>query len=66
MDGLADAVRHAFGLLQRTALEQQAEFIAAQPRDGVRGTYAGLQKAGDIAQQPVTRTVAAVSLTTLN
>ncbi len=59
MDGLADAVGHALRLLQRATFQQQAEFVAAQARDGVRGAHAGLQQAGDVAQQPVAGAVTA-------
>ena len=59
VNGLANAVGHALGLFQRTTFEQQAEFVAAQARDGVRGTHARLQQAGDVAQQPVAGAVAA-------
>ena len=59
MNGLADAVGHALRLFQRATLQQQAEFVAAQARDGVGGAHAGLQQAGDVAQQPVAGAVTA-------
>ena len=59
VNGLADAVGDALRLLQRAALQQQAEFVAAQARDGVRGAHPRLQQAGDVAQQPVAGAVAA-------
>ncbi len=59
MYGLADAVRHALGLLQRATLEQDPELVAAQARDGVRRAHARLQQAGDVAQKPVTGAVTA-------
>ncbi len=40
-------------------LEQHAELIAAEAREGVRGAYPRLQHAGHIAQQPVAGLVAA-------
>src|SRR4051812_21176596 len=35
VDGLADAVGDALGLLERAALEQQPELVATESRDGV-------------------------------
>jgi hypothetical protein len=58
-DSLADILGHAGGLLGGAALHQDAEFIAAQPRDGVAGAYVRLQQPGDVAQQAVAGRVAA-------
>ena len=58
-DRLADPLGDARRLLERAALEQHAELIAAEARDGVGGAHARLQEPGHVAQQPVARLVAA-------
>ena len=58
-DGLAHALRDARGLIERAALQQHAELVAAEARDGVGGAHARLQQARHVAQQPVAGLVAA-------
>jgi hypothetical protein len=56
---LADLVCDARRLLERAVLDQDAEFIAAEPRDDVRRAHVRLQQRGDVAQQAVAGRVTA-------
>ena len=50
---LADLLGDARGLLERAMLRQDAEFVAAEPRDDVGRTHVPLQQRGDVPQQAV-------------
>ena len=54
---VAHSLAHVLGnqarLFERAVLEQHAELVATQARDGVRRAYARLQKAGDVTDQAV-------------
>ena len=54
---MLSATRSACSSEQR--LQQHAELVAAEARDGVGGAHAGLQQAGDVAQQAVAGAVSA-------
>src|SRR5690606_27773637 len=61
---VADRLAQRFGVadrfLQRTALEQHAEFVAAQPRHGVAPADLRLEQRAHLAEQGIARAVAAV------
>src|SRR5262249_51897193 len=52
-DRLAQAIGDLRGAIGGAVLQQDAELVAAEPRDRVAGADAGLQDAGDLLQQAV-------------
>src|SRR5690606_5891242 len=58
-DQLAERLGRAQRLVHRAALEQHAELIAAEPREGISPADLGLQQSADLLQQLVARTVPA-------
>src|SRR4030095_3385742 len=49
-DRLAQCLRGAKRFLQRAALEQHAEFVAAESRQGVTPAHLGLEERADLAE----------------
>ncbi len=56
---LTEGFRDAHRLVQRTALQQNAELVPAQARQGVAAAHPRLQHAGDLLQQLIARRVPA-------
>ena len=56
---LAQRLGRAHGLIERAALEQNAELIAAQAREGVAPAHLGLEQRAHLAEQRVAGAVAA-------
>src|SRR5690606_7531664 len=59
VDQLAQRLRRAQRLVHRAALEQHAELVSAEPREGVPPADLRLQQRADLPQQLVARAVAA-------
>ena len=58
-DRLAQSLGDAVGGVERAVVQQHAELVAAEPRQGVAGTDTRLHDAGDLLEQPVAGLVAA-------
>jgi hypothetical protein len=56
---LAQRLGHAHRLIERAALEQDAELIAAQARQRIAPAHLGLQQRADLAEQRIAGAVAA-------
>ena len=57
--GLAQRLRGAHRLIERAALEQDPELIAAQAREGIAPAHLRLEQRADLPEQRVARAVAA-------
>src|ERR1019366_9466963 len=54
-DGLPQRFRQTQGLIERATLEQDAEFVAPQARQGVAAAHSRLQYTGNLLQQLIAR-----------